>query len=314
MQFANWVSRYVIIFMEECLMQENVVINAQNYADFSNIIPYIRYCAEDRYNLAWHLQKRKIHEYEFIFITSGTGQFKIEDKVLEVKANDLILLKPNVLHEADSIKLPFSFLCIHFDLYVPKSISLLLRDNEGVYDLIPSRQLDYKKAILDFPDYTYVSDASYIHQLIKRIIHEKKTKCKGYKTVIKSLFVNVIIDLFRQYGKAAEQDTMTPAIQAIVDYIKKNYMHNIKLSEIAEHIHLEPSYISSLFKKHSGFTVTEYIRMHRIGIAKELLLETDRKVEDIAHSTGFYDIQHFSKQFKEYEGITPSQYRSIKLM
>lgn len=295
-------------------MQDSIVINAQNYADYSNIIPYIRYCAEDRYNCAWHLEKRNIFEYEFIFITSGTGQFIIGDRVLEVKTNDLILLKPDILHEANSIKLPFSFLCIHFDLYVPKSINLLLRDSEGVYDIIPSRQLDYNKAVLEFPDYTYVNDASYIHQLMKRIIHEKNTKRKGYKTVIKSLFVNVIIDLFRQYSTSKEHERLTPAIHAIVEYIKDNYMHNIKLSEIAEHVHLEPSYISSLFKKHSGFTVTEYIRMHRISIAKDLLLKTNRKVEDIAHSTGFYDIQHFSKQFKEYEGITPSQYRSIKLI
>ena len=290
-----------------------VVINSQNYADYSYIIPYIRYCAEDRYHTLWKLEERSINDYEFIFITEGTGQFEIDSKVYNIKANDLILIKPDILHRGKSVTLPFTFLCIHFDLFSSRVINTKEIRKNFLYESIPSRPVEYHRAVLDFPEYTSVNNSSYIQQLLKRIIHENEKKPSGYNTIIKSLFIDVVFNLFRQKSGIQFQNVAVPEIQAIIDYIKMNYMHSIKLSDIASHIHLQPSYISSLFKRHTGRTVTDFIKMHRIAVAKGLLLETDRKIDDIAYSAGFYDMHHFSKVFKEYEGLTPSQYRMIKM-
>jgi two-component system response regulator YesN len=57
----------------------------------------------------------------------------------------------------------------------------------------------------------------------------------------------------------------------------------------------------------------EYIKSYRLLKAKALLLETDRKIGDIACSVGFYDLHHFSKVFREQEGLSPAQYRQMKL-
>lgn len=290
-----------------------VVINSQNYADYSYIIPYIRYCAEDRYQAAWELEQRKISDYEFLFITAGTGQFIIENRVYDVKPNDLVLFKPDTLYKGNSVTLPFNFLCIHFDLYISRAINTIEVRRNFLYESVPSKPVKYHRTVLDFPEYTCVSDSSYIQHLLKRIIHESTKKSLGYNTVIKSLFIEMIFNLYRQKSKIQLQDVFKPEIQTIIDYIRANYMHSIKLSDIANHIHLQPSYISSLFKRHYGYTITEFIRLHRITVAKGLLLKTDRIIEDIACSTGFYDIHHFSRVFKQHEGLTPGQYREIKV-
>ncbi len=288
-----------------------VILNSKNYARFIYILPYIRYCAEDRYQEPWQLKRRKINDYEFVFVTAGEGQFTIEDRVYNAEVGTLILFKPGVPHSACSTTFNFSFLCIHFDLFVSRMINTVEAEENMLYESVPSNPVEYQKAVLDFPEYSFIKDSSYIAGLLRRIISESIIKQQGYNLIIKALFIDLIFNLFRQRGRVRIQCLPKPEIAAIIDYIKANYMNRIKLSDISEHIHLQKEYISSLFKKHSGYTVTGFIKRHRIAVAKKLLLETDRKIEDIAVSTGFYDVHHFSRVFKEYERITPHQYRQV---
>lgn len=291
----------------------SVVINNQNCAYYSYIVPYIRYCAENRYQSPWVMKQRIISDYEFIFITKGKGQFKIEGRIYNAKANDLLLIKPNVVNSGNSVILPFNFLCIHFDLFVSLTNNAVIdMTNNNLCESIPSEPIKYNSAILDFPEYTSVSDSGYVHQLLKRIIHESNVKIPGYNTIIKSLFIDMIFNLFRQQSGFRLINNFTSEINAIIDYIKDNYMNKIRLRDIADHIHLQPAYISSLFKKQTGYTLTEFIKRQRVISAKRLLLETDRKIQDIAYDTGFYDIHHFSRIFKQLKGLTPGQYRNIK--
>ena len=104
----------------------------------------------------------------------------------------------------------------------------------------------------------------------------------------------------------------TDEIIRVINYIKSNYMHRIRLWELSNQVHLEPTYLSKLFLKHTGYNITKFIIKHRLLVAKEQLLETDNKIEEIAISTGFCDLHHFSKVFRAYEGISPSQYRNMK--
>ena len=289
----------------------SIMINSANYSDYSYIIPYIRYCMEDKYQSHWELKQRKIKDYEFIFVTQGTGQFTIEDRTYDANTNDLILFKPNTLHYGNSILLPFNFLCIHFDLFVSNSTTTIETKNKFLYESVPLSPIEYQKAVLDFPEFSSLNDSSYINQLLKRIFHEYTQKNPGYNTIIKAMFTDLIVNLYRLKNSGTFQKQLLPEIQKIIDYIKENYMQKIKLSDISHHVHLQPSYISSIFKRKTGYTITEFTNIHRVATAKELLFKTDKKLEDIAHNTGFYDIHHLSKVFKRYEGLTPGQYRDI---
>ena len=83
----------------------------------------------------------------------------------------------------------------------------------------------------------------------------------------------------------------------------------ITLDETAEHVHLHPSYFSTLFKQSTGSSFKEYLNMVRIEESKRLLANTDFSIIDIAIAAGFEDQSYFSKVFKKYTGITPKQYR-----
>ena len=98
-------------------------------------------------------------------------------------------------------------------------------------------------------------------------------------------------------------------IKKSILYISQNFNRRITLDETAEHVHLNPSYFSTLFKQSTGSSFKEYLNMVRVEESKRLLSNTDFSIIDIAVAVGFDDQSYFSKVFKKYTGITPKQYR-----
>lgn len=99
-------------------------------------------------------------------------------------------------------------------------------------------------------------------------------------------------------------------IRKAISYISQNYSQQLTLEDVAGHVHLNPSYFSSLFKQCTGSTFKEFLNIVRIEEGKHLLSNTDYSIIDIAVSLGFDNQSYFSKVFKKYTGLTPKQFRS----
>lgn len=83
------------------------------------------------------------------------------------------------------------------------------------------------------------------------------------------------------------------------------------LTDIARHVHVHPSYLSAIFRKQTGNSIGNYLITYRLLIAKKLLIHSDKTVESIALDVGFYDLQHFSREFEKHIGVRPTVYRKI---
>lgn len=99
-------------------------------------------------------------------------------------------------------------------------------------------------------------------------------------------------------------------IKEAMNFIEKNF-HRTELSMkmVCDHIHLSPSYFSSIFKKETGLTFVQVVTEHRMEKSKELLLYSMFKTYEIAEQVGFTDPHYFSSAFKKQFGISPSEYR-----
>jgi two-component system response regulator YesN len=96
-------------------------------------------------------------------------------------------------------------------------------------------------------------------------------------------------------------------------FIRSNYMRDVSLEEVAEHLQLHPNYLCTLLKRKTGLTFVHYLRMVRIENAKLLMSRGPNiSLEQIARSVGYENPRHFYKVFKQYVGQTPGSYRSIK--
>ncbi|NSW92111.1 MAG: AraC family transcriptional regulator [Firmicutes bacterium] len=97
----------------------------------------------------------------------------------------------------------------------------------------------------------------------------------------------------------------------VIEYIDKNYNDSmLSVEKIADYFSVSPSYLSRFIKDHIGYSITDYIHEVRLQKAKELLKNSEKTVAEIAEEVGYNSLHNFSRVFKRYENITPTEYRA----
>jgi two-component system response regulator YesN len=93
-------------------------------------------------------------------------------------------------------------------------------------------------------------------------------------------------------------------------YIDENYMKSeLSLTTVASAVGISPTYLSALFKKETGGTLTDFILGEKTEEAKRLLRYSDRTLSAVSEYLGFSSPGHFSRVFRKYAGTTPNEYR-----
>jgi len=115
------------------------------------------------------------------------------------------------------------------------------------------------------------------------------------------------------FGQQSEPDAVVSneQIRLIIDHIDASYTEDLTLGQLAEQFNISLGYLSSLFKKETGKTYSEYVMDKRLQLAKELLADASLSVQEVVERTGYKDYFHFNKLFKKRFGITPSKYRKM---
>ena len=117
-------------------------------------------------------------------------------------------------------------------------------------------------------------------------------------------------------GSGTETDTdcspypvRSAVIRQVLDYISQNYMNDITLLSVAQHVYMNHIYLSRLIKKETGENFLEILTRIRLQKACELLGDPELKTYEVAEMVGIKDAGYFSQVFRKYFGMTPSEYR-----
>ena len=167
-----------------------------------------------------------------------------------------------------------------------------------------------------YSEFEYAHEAlrlGVINYLLKPI--SKKNLIEAVEDAVKAVekqeragMIEKVVDI-----KLVDANTQNPSnrlpIREALDYINQHLKNELSQKEVADHVHLNPSYLSVLFKDHVKLTFSEYVTRRRIQRAKELLMSTNLPIADIAEESGYKTAKYFIKIFKEMEGETPSAYR-----
>lgn len=148
----------------------------------------------------------------------------------------------------------------------------------------------------------------------------KAIKINVFDYLLKPLSYQQFHELFVNLKQFLDQNTKTSSpiteeqyfdnlIHLAKEYIKDNLQTEIRLTDIAEYIHMNPTYFSRYFKKHTGVKLIDYISRSRVELAIKLLANPSLKIYEICEMVGYRNVQHFYNVFKQYTGITPTEYR-----
>ncbi len=124
----------------------------------------------------------------------------------------------------------------------------------------------------------------------------------------------VLIILLREMKGVGQPQAVAnlrhPTVVRAQDYIDKHFGHDLNVGELSERFHVNRSYLSTLFKRSTGMTLTDYIHHKRVAAARELLVETSDPVWKIAQQVGFADVTYIARIFRRYTGTLPHAVRS----
>ena len=151
-------------------------------------------------------------------------------------------------------------------------------------------------------------DFSYCQQALRLQITDYILKPVNYEE-FGGCIDNLKISLFQQRVAEEPAQQEERVITGITRYLQEHLAEEVSLSVLGERFHLNPQYISQLFKNEIGVGFLAYLTNIRMEKAKKLLLSTPLSVAEVAERSGYGDYRVFTKVFKKSEGVTPSQYR-----
>lgn len=120
---------------------------------------------------------------------------------------------------------------------------------------------------------------------------------------------------YRKYGEdymsrvAGSDDGEADAVEKVKNYVADHVEDELSVEKLAEQVYLNPNYLTRVFKRSTGRTVTEYITEYRLKLAEDLLRDTKLSITMVSAKVGYQNYTYFIKQFKKFTGYAPREYR-----
>ena len=125
-----------------------------------------------------------------------------------------------------------------------------------------------------------------------------------------ALLIESYIQLIYKYAPAADlQQDVKSYIKDILFFVDENINGDITLSKLSGIFHYNEKYLGRQFKKATGMSLDLYICKRRVERAVDLLQNTDNSITDIAYRSGFDTITYFNRRFRQFIGMSPTEYR-----
>lgn len=244
-------------------------------------------------NIHWH------NNLELIYIPDGSYEIYDEDGNYTAHAGGLCIFPPAKDHTIRAITEKSEYWSIHFSpdlICMPESHFF---QQEFVEPL--------RAGSLQMPRYLHPEQVTdNMRQALYDLVACKE-KWKRFQCIM-ILCTQLMPLCSRSEGHLAIPQGH-PSVEACMRYIDTNYASKLTLQELADHVHLHPNYLCTLFKQDCGQTIFEFLTKQRIYASRQLLLNPRLSVAQVAERVGFTSADFFCRKFKELIGATPNAYR-----
>ena len=275
-------------------MEESYVLHLkEQYQKFTDF--YLCYCGHARCEPLHSYGPAVRPNYLLHYILDGSGVYRVEDREYVLRKGEGFLIEPNkqTFYQASGED-PWTYLWIGFDGencqrclnslgLGGEQVTFRCEDGGELLELVES-MLTYNK-----PD----NVADFMLQSLL---------CRFFARLAKGISV----ETERRLTKPERENLY---IHQAMEFIRNNYANGITVTDIANYVALNRSYLFTLFRRILGVSPQECLTQFRLTRAKEQLTLTDAPVANIAMSCGYQDPQVFSKAFKQQFGVTPVKFR-----
>lgn len=246
-------------------------------------------------------------EFEITYIQNARGAKRIiGDHIEEIREKELVIVGPNLYHGWDNYKNTGKELLHEITIQFPRELfdENILNKNM----LKPIRELlsDASRGVL-FSDET-------IKMVEPKLLGLSQKR--GFDSYLE--FQSLLYDL----AISRDQQTLTnmsfqrqsdfhnsERIERIYKYVQENYHKKLKLDDAAKLVNMSVISFSRLIKQRTGKSFVDFVIEIRLGIATQLLIETNKSIAEICFDCGFNNISNFNRIFKKRQDCTPKEFR-----
>lgn len=259
------------------------------------VAPHCNYYKDDSSRYTWR-NGRILPEFGMVYVTSGQGEFMSRQTGKQrVLAGDLILLFPNVWHNyRPDPNTGWVEYWILFNGFQPQRMV--------EYDLIvPSRAVLRLDAI------------DFFEQLFRDFLNTVETQPALPSLVLSAMASEILANVLSRAGKRGEQvGQWASEIEQAKLFMEEHMSDDVDIQALAKSLNMSYRNFRRVFKQKTGMAPKQYHMQLRINRAKELLEDQDNRVNEVALRVGFGDQLYFSRMFRKYTGVSPSQWRDTR--
>lgn len=260
-----------------------------------------------------HINKRRLldfvhpvcsFDFNMIFVIKGEFLVKTDTNEFIIRANDILITPPAVAHRITGLSEDSDVYFLNFDLDTEHSyLPFLHCEAADVFDetlaIFPKDREKY--SIRHIPGCDFAKD------LLGKMMFERINNDIYYKDICNSVLHQLLLECERRHNRE-----MPSVINAIIEFISNNYTKKISNKAIADNLGYHTVHMNRLFTKHMGTTVHQYVTECRLKEARRLLVSTELSIAEISDAVGFDYPEYFTKVYKDFFSVTPTQTRHIR--
>ncbi|SFG63030.1 AraC-type DNA-binding protein [Lachnospiraceae bacterium C7] len=250
------------------------------------------------------------HNYvEMVYMCSGSTHHTVNGNKIDLGTGELLIMNQNAVQEisaagVNDIAINFIILPEFFD----QTLRFLGHEHNALNDFLTSclgtsqSKVDY----LHFKVSNILPIQNLVENLIYSLLYEKESNDMANEITMGLLFLQLL-----SHTEVMDTDKGSYEQKIVFDVLKYIDLHykDGSLTDIANSLHLELTYLSRVIHKYTGFNYKEILQQKRLSKALELLTTSTLSIADISYSVGYENVSYFYRLFKKYYGQTPRDYR-----
>lgn len=256
----------------------------------------ITYANIREYPIHWH------NSIEILYVLRGSINVTIDTDSFEVLEKELEIINVDESHRIYSDE-DNKVLTFHIDPYF---FEKYYKDINNIFFYTNSTDDGAQEG----------EEYDLLRNFLAKLLCEAVQKIDDYDKEIESILIDLLYHLINNFHyltyekeELKEKTEQLARYHRISKYIFNNYDSNITLQEIAKKEFLSPHYLSHEIKYATGYSFTDLVNQTRVEESVKLLLDSDLSISDISDEVGFSHVRYLNKNFKNYYGCTPLQYR-----
>lgn len=285
-------------------MQVNSYIVSEHDIALNERELYVSYTADYSPGFLNHMH----NSCEILFVEEGNAVYRIDNVEYQLGANDIFITGPMSPHQRTITTVPF----IRYGLsFLPSFIRSIPKVNEYISIFqTPSKEEFVKLKNID--NQIFEEFIQLIHRLRKETTQDLAYSSDMMAANLQHLTV-LLARLLKYESIAIVPSDAYETMVELKNYVELNYYELINLKELSKRFFLQPSTISTNFKKYFGLNINNYINTVRVSNAVRIIEQKHISIRELAFLVGYSNENTFIRQFNKVMGVTPLQYRKRHL-